>query len=355
MTSHRGLGLGRQPASEGNTLSRISRFKTPISIVGAVLLTAGITAVALNMFVVQPRHDDEQGYKAAKAALSSSLKVNGAAQKTFTAELSTVKGLRTALTPLLSASKALFPAATFPLLSGDMKTLDQAVTSQAPAAAVDLPTEKMTYGQATTALNRITAGVRDDTTATNATTDGLRTVVSSVTADVRTVAAAAGTQAAVVLIANQGAGNAVQTAFATASVIDVNGDSTTIIGALNTYVAAGVEVIADNHAHPVPIAPVIKPAPKPVVVTPAVPATPAAAPTPAPTPTPQPTLTPVDHSPHVVATGEYVKACPGSAPLFTQSTKAGNTITLNESTPYTYSTTSTATGYSVAVSSCTQS
>lgn len=341
-------------------MSRISRLKTPLIILGIFIVAVAVAAVAVNVFVFQPRNTQAGDYAKAKAGLASAMAGNNTAQKAFTAELSAVRALQAAVTTLPSAPKALFTAADLEAFSTDTRTLNQAAAATTPGPATDLPTGQVSYAVASNALNRAAAGVRDNTTLAKTNTSQLRTVVNTVTSDLRTAAATVSDQSQTVLVSSQGASNSLQTAFATASDIDTTGSGVTIANALNAYVTAGQQVIDDNKAHPVKPKPIVIASPSPTptpTATPSTSPTPKPGPTAAPTPSPSvpPTPAPVDHTPRVVANGDYQATCTASTALFTQETKAGNTITLNEAFAYTYTTYSTPAGFGVKVSSCTTS
>ena len=345
-------------------MSWISRHKLPVILTAVVLVLAGV-AIALVTLVVQPRHADQAAYQAAKSSLAAANTANTAAHKKYDATLKAVTELQLAMSTLPSAPKSLFPADTLSTLSDDVKTLDQAAGGNAPTAVTFLPKGDVTYKEGAAALARASSGVRENTTLTKDMRSALQNTLTAVTDDLRDAAETAGTQSQAVLVANQGATDATQTAFAAASDINTDGTAAAIVDGLNQYVAVGKQVIAENKEHPVVEEPVEEP-------TPDVDDSPSAAPTVSASPSPKPstapsaapssepsppvaTPVPVDHTPRVDAKGAYEKTCSAPTALFTQTTTAGNTITLDESYPYTYTTYPTDTGFGVKVSSCTTS
>jgi hypothetical protein len=261
---------------------------------------------------------------------------------------------------LPDAPKDLFPAATLSKFTADVKDLSQAMSTQAPTAITDLPKGHVTYEVATKALDRARSGVRDNTAATKQATDAVLNTVTGVHADLQDAAVSVSDQAQSVLVANQGATDPAQTAFAASSDISTDGTTAAIVDALKSYIGAGKQVIAENKEHPLPVEE-DKPEPAPTATPSAAPApAPTASPTVAPSPAPsqapevapKPQPVPVDHTPHVVANGQYVKACSAPTTLFTQETRAGGTITITEESPYTYETYDTKDGFGVKVSGC---
>ncbi|WIE81493.1 hypothetical protein [Curtobacterium sp. MCSS17_016] len=343
-------------------MSWISRHKLPV-ILTAITVILATVAVLIVTVVVRPKQQQEADYATATKRLASAQKTNQKAHDAFDVALERVTGLHDAMVELPDTPKALIPAATLSKITADVKDLSQAMSQQAPSAATDLPKGDVTYVVATKALERARHGVMENTDFTTRATDTVLNTIEGVHEDLKDAASGLGDHAQSVLVANQGATTAAQTAFAASSDVSTDGDAAAIIDALKAYVAAGKQVIAENKAHPVPVEEdePKQQEPQPTESTPAAPApapAPSATPTPAPSQAPapekapQPNPKPVDHTPHVVANGQYVKSCSAPTALFTQETGAGGSITIDEDEPYTYETYDTAAGFGVKVSAC---
>ncbi|WIB65712.1 hypothetical protein [Curtobacterium sp. MCBD17_040] len=334
----------------------MSRRTVPIVLTVVAVLVAAVIACTF-MLVINPRKADQAALTHAQSKLSAALRKNTAAHNRFTAATKRSATLEHAMAPLPSTNKALFPANVLTTFSNDLKALDEGASLTEPNAATDLPTGKESFRDATLAVTRVTAGVTHNTSLTDTSTGTVQSVYDEVAADLRSAARVAGSQSASVLTSNQGASNTLQTSFAQASDIDTTGSASHIAASLAEYASVGQELISDNAAHPVkPVTASPKPSPKPSP-TPSPAPSPSASPSKAPqTPkrTPEPTApTTVNHTPHVIAQGQYSPTCTAGTQLFTQSTSAGNSITVSETSPYTYTTFSTTTGWGVKVLACT--
>lgn len=341
-------------------MSWISRHKLPV-ILTAITVVLVVGAVVFVTVILQPKQQEEADYTAATKRLASAQKTNQQAHNSFDGVLKQVTDLHDAMVELPDAPKDLFPAATLSKFTADVKDLTQAMSTQAPTAATDLPKGEVSYVVGTKALERARHGVVENTTFTKQSADALLNTIDGVHGDLRDAAASVSDQSQSVLIANQGATDPAQTAFAASSDISTDGSPTTIINALKQYITAGKQVIDENKEHPV-LVEEETPDPAPTQ-TPSAAPTPTVAPSPAPAPSPSPSKSadaapkpqPVDHTPKVVANGQYVKTCSAPTALFTQETKAGGTITISEDTPYTYETYDTKDGFGVKVSACSAS
>ncbi|MGW8431123.1 hypothetical protein ACWGJ9_08365 [Curtobacterium citreum] len=340
-------------------MSWISRHKLPVILSAVALLVIAVAVVVVTVFI-QPKQHEEANYADATKRLDNAQKANEKAHDAFDAAIKQATDLHDQMAELPDTPKELLPAATLSKFTADVKDLSQAMTTSAPTAYTDLPKGDVTYAVATKALERARGGVNENTDFTKQATDAVLNTVTGVHGDLQDAASSVGDQAQSVLVANQGATDPVQTAFAASSDISTDGDTATLISALKAYIAAGKQVIAENAAHPVKVeddepepAPTesASPAPSP---TPTATATPSEQPAPAPSKAPavEAKPKPVDHTPHVVANGQYVKSCSAPTTLFTQETTAGGTITINEESPYTYETYDTKNGYGVKVSAC---
>ncbi len=343
-------------------MSWISRHKLPVILTAIALVLAAVAVVVVTAFI-QPRHQQENDYATATKRLAAAQKANQKAHDAFDTALKSVTELRTSMAELPDAPKGLFPAASLAKFTADVKDLDQAASTQAPTALTDLPKGDVSYSVATKALTRARTGVMENTTITKQATDSVQNTLAGVHGDLQDAASAVSDQAQSVLVANQGATDAAQTAFAASSDISGDGDSDSIVQGLKAYIAAGKQVIAENKEHPAVVeddepetepSEATSPSPDPQPTVTAQPS-PTPPPTKAPSkaPSPSPTTAPVDHTPHVVANGQYLKSCTAPTTLFTQETRAGGTITINDELPYTYQTYDTAVGFGVKVSRCT--